>query len=93
MLTTVLLFLGIAIECLSCIGLFIMPTAYARLHYLSPATSLGALLIGVAILLKEGFNQQGIKTIVVILLLILMGPILTHATARTIHIRTHKRKT
>ncbi|KTC92626.1 cation:proton antiporter [Legionella cincinnatiensis] len=75
------LFLGVVLILLSSIALVILPTAYARLHFLAP-TTLGIFLIVISILIKEGLNQQGIKSLLVFIILMLIGPVLTHATAR-----------
>ncbi|KTD57044.1 putative monovalent cation/H+ antiporter subunit G [Legionella santicrucis] len=77
----IFLFLGVVLVLFSSIAFIILPTAYARLHFLTP-TTLGIFLIVISILLKEGLNQQGIKSVLIFIILILIGPILTHATAR-----------
>jgi monovalent cation/proton antiporter MnhG/PhaG subunit len=86
-LVTVLLFLGVLVELISCVGILAMRTFYDRLHYVGPASTLGAFLIGAALVLENGLKQQGVKSIMVVVLLVTIGPVLTHATARAARIR------
>jgi monovalent cation/proton antiporter MnhG/PhaG subunit len=64
-----------------------MPSFYDRLHYVGPASTLGAFLIGAALVVQNALKQQGVKSIMVVLLLVTIGPVLTHATARAARIR------
>jgi monovalent cation/proton antiporter MnhG/PhaG subunit len=82
-----LLAAGIAIELLSCLGALRARDAYDRLHYLGPATTLGAFLICLAVLVNEGFDQAGDKALLLAAILATCGPVLTHATARAARIR------
>jgi multisubunit Na+/H+ antiporter MnhG subunit len=60
---------------------------FDRLHYVGPASTLGAFLIGAALVVENGFNQQGVKSVLVVVLLVTISPVLTHATARAARIR------
>jgi multicomponent Na+:H+ antiporter subunit G len=86
-LVIVLLTVGVVIELISCVGVLAAPQFYDRLHYLGPASTLGAFLIGAALVVQDGLKQQGVKSILVVVLLIVVGPVLTHATARAARIR------
>ena len=85
----VILFLtgGVAVELMCCIGVLVMRQFYNRLHYLGPASTLGAFLIGAALVVQNALKQQGVKSILVVALLVMVGPVLTHATARAARIR------
>ncbi|MDP9234213.1 MAG: monovalent cation/H(+) antiporter subunit G [Actinomycetota bacterium] len=85
----VILFLtgGVAVELMCCIGVLVMRQFYNRLHYLGPASTLGAFLIGAALVVQNALKQQGVKSILVVVLLVTVGPVLTHATARAARIR------
>ena len=85
---TVLLFSGAAVEVLAVLGLVVMRDVYDRLHYVGLA-SLGALLVGIAIVVRESFSLIGDKALAAGLLGLLFGPILVHATARSLRIREH----
>jgi multicomponent Na+:H+ antiporter subunit G len=60
---------------------------YDRLHYVGPASTLGAFLIGAALVVQNALKQQGVKSILVVVLLVMISPVLTHATARAARIR------
>ena len=85
---TILLFAGAGIELIAVLGLTVMRDAYDRLHYVGLA-SLGALLVAVAIVVRESFSLVGDKALATGLLAVLFGPILVHATARSFRIREH----
>ncbi|MEA2508925.1 MAG: multicomponent Na+:H+ antiporter subunit [Actinomycetota bacterium] len=84
---TVLLFVGVLVELMSCLGILAMRHFYDRLHYVGPASTLGAFLIGAALVVEDALKQQGVKSILVVMLLVLISPVLTHATARAARIR------
>ena len=49
----------------------------------------GALLVGIAIVVRESFSLIGDKALATGSLFILVGPILVHTTARSLRIRQH----
>ena len=73
-----LLIVGVAIELLCCIGVLVMRGAYARLHYTAPA-GVGALLIAIAVVVRQGFSLIGNKA----LLLAVFVPLCTRRYARS----------
>ncbi len=81
-----LLIAGGAIELLAVLGLCVMRNAYDRLHYVGLA-GFGALLISVAILVRESFSLIGDKALLVGVILIAGGPILAQTTLRSLLIR------
>jgi multicomponent Na+:H+ antiporter subunit G len=85
-IVTILLGAGVAIELLGVLGLVVMRDAFDRLHYVGLATY-GALLVGISILVREGFSLIGDKALLTGALLIAIGPVLVHATARSFRIR------
>jgi len=84
----VLLFAGVGIVLVCALGVVVMRDALDRLHCLS-AASFGVLLMAVAIVVEESFSLIGNKALATAVLLLLTGPVLAHATARTIRIRRH----
>ena len=82
----VLLIGGGALEVLAVVGTIAMRDAYDRLHYVGLA-GFGALLVGVAIVVRESFSLIGDKSLLVGVLLVLAGPVLVHTTARSFRIR------
>jgi monovalent cation/proton antiporter MnhG/PhaG subunit len=84
--TGVLLWAGAALELLAVIGVVAMRDVYDRLHYVGLA-SFGALLIGISILVRESWSLIGDKALATGALLVLFGPVLAHATARSMRTR------
>lgn len=85
---TVLIVCGGAIELLSVLGLCLMRDTYDRLHYVSLA-SVGALLVGLAVLAREGFSQIGDGALLTGVILVFTGPVLVQTTMRSFLIRQH----
>lgn len=82
MAVTLLVSLAVLAEWLCLLGLLVMRNPYDRLHAVGPANILPPLLIALAILAKSGFSAGAIKAIVVALVLLVAGPLLTHAIGR-----------
>ena len=82
----ILLIAGGLLELIAVLGICVMRDAYDRLHYVGLA-GFGALLIGLAVLIRESFSLIGDKALLVGLILVLSGPILAQTTARSLLIR------
>jgi monovalent cation/proton antiporter MnhG/PhaG subunit len=80
-LTVVFLWLGVVLMLISCLGVLVMRDAYARLHFSSPAL-LGVVCIAVAVVINASFSLVGDKTILIAVFLLVVSPLLTHATGR-----------
>lgn len=87
MVVAILLVAGVAIELLCCLGVVVMRGTFARLHYSAPA-GLGAMLLGLAVLVRQGFSLIGDKAMLIGVFVLLTSPVLSHVTARAAHIRT-----
>ncbi len=87
-LATVLLVAGCSLEVLSVLGVLAMRDTLDRLHYVGLA-SYGALLMGIAILVRQSFSLIGDKALLCGVLLAVLGPALAHLTARVVLIRAH----
>ncbi len=85
-----LLGLGVLVEALSVAGLLAMPNLADRLHFLTPATSLGGPLLAGAVVAKEALSHQGIVAVLTAAFLLAFGPVIGHATARAARIRRHQ---
>ena len=83
----ILLGFAVAIVWLSAVGTLVMRDPYERLHYMAPASTLGAMAIAAAIALEGSFSQAGSKALLVALVLSITNPVLSHATARAARIR------
>jgi multicomponent Na+:H+ antiporter subunit G len=85
-IATVLLVLGVAIEIVAVAGVALMRDVFDRLHYVG-LVGFGALLVGISVLVREGFSLIGDKALVTGAFLALFGPVLVHATARSMRTR------
>ncbi|MBV9310932.1 MAG: monovalent cation/H(+) antiporter subunit G [Solirubrobacterales bacterium] len=83
---TCLLVGGVTIELFAVLGIAVMREQFDRLHYVGLA-GYGAFLIGVSILVRESFSLIGDKALLTGVLAVLLGPIVVHATARSLRIR------
>ena len=77
----VLLAIGVAVTLMSCVGVLVMPNVFDRLHYTSPATTLGVFAIALAVVVEEGWSAASVKSMLVFALLVVTGSVVTHATA------------
>lgn len=82
-----LLVFGILVELLCCVGLMAMKNPFDRLHAVAPANILPPIVFAAAIVIQEGISQAGIKAIMICIVLILVSPIVSHATARAAWMR------
>lgn len=82
LVAAVLLFSGVALELLAVVGVVAMQDVYDRLHYVGLA-GFGALLVGVSILVRESFSLIGDKALATGVLLVVLGPVVVHTTARS----------
>lgn len=87
-IATVLLVAGCSLQMLAVLGLLAMRDVLDRLHYVGLA-GYGALLVGVAIVVRQSFSLIGDKALLAGVLLAALGPVLAHVTARSLRIRAH----
>lgn len=78
----VLLWAGIAVTVLSCLGALSARRVYFRLHYLSPATSIGAPLAGLALAVANGWGLTTAGILFIVFLLAITGPVIEASTGR-----------
>ncbi len=76
---------GIVVVCAA--GVATAPTVHDRIHLLGPAAMVAPPLVAAALITQEGLSPLGIKAMLVVLVLWVTGPVLTHATARAAAIR------
>ncbi len=82
----ILLIAGGLLELIAVLGVCVMRDAYDRLHYVGLA-GFGALLISVAIVVRESFSLIGDKALLIGVVLVLAGPVLLQTTVRSLLIR------
>jgi multicomponent Na+:H+ antiporter subunit G len=82
-----LLAIACASVAVSAAGVLLSRNVYERLHFLAPAATVGVAAVALAILIREALGQAGIKAVIAALVLFVMNPILTHATARAARVQ------
>ena len=80
----VLLALAVFGEAVCCLGLLLTRSAIDRVHYAGAAATVPAFLIAAAVVVKEALTQPGLDALVVAALLLVLGSVVGHATARLI---------
>lgn len=83
----ILLAIGVLGFLVCALGLLLSRDFYDQLHFLAPASLIGATAIPLSILVQDGFSQTGSKAILIAFLLFWANPVLTHASARAGRIR------
>jgi monovalent cation/proton antiporter MnhG/PhaG subunit len=87
-LVVVLLGFAVIMQLTSVVGILVARDVYDRLHFTGPASIFTPLALAVAVAIDFGpISQAGLKSILVAVLVICLGPALVHATARAAHIR------
>lgn len=79
--------LGVLVVLACCLGVLRMRTPLDRLHFTTPAATLGAALIAAAVLLDHPDAQAGIKAVGIVVLLGGGGTVVSHMLARAIRAR------
>jgi multicomponent Na+:H+ antiporter subunit G len=86
-ITDVLLGLAVLIVAASALGIAVMPDAYAKLHYVTPAAVVAPVLVLLAVLVTEGLDENTGETLLALVFMIAAAPFLSHATIRAIRVR------
>lgn len=86
-ITDVLLVLATATVAAAALGVAVMPDAYARLHYVTPAAVVAPVLVTLAIFVSEGLDVNTGETVVALVFMIIAAPFLSHATIRAMRVR------
>ena len=83
----VLLGLAVLTVAAAALGVAVMPDAYARLHYVTPAAIVAPVFVTLAIFVREGFDENTGETVLALFFMILATPFLSHATIRAMRVR------
>jgi multicomponent Na+:H+ antiporter subunit G len=76
------LWAGVAITVLSCLGALTFRRVYLRLHYLTPMTSIGAPLVGLALAVQNGWGLTMAQIVFIVFVLAVTGPVIEATTGR-----------
>ena len=83
----VLLGLAVVIVFSASVGVLVMRDASAKLHYVTPAALVAPALVALAIFVQMGLYENTGETFLALLLMVVAGPYLSHATIRAIRVR------
>lgn len=86
LIAAVLLWVGVGLELFAVLGVVVMRDVFDRLHYVGLA-GYGALLLGISILVRESWSLIGDKSLATGAVLLVIGPLLVHTTARSFRTR------
>ena len=82
------LVLGVGAELVCVVGVLWMRDVFDRLHYAAAGTTIGPLLIAVAVALAGLPSGAALaESLTAVLALVVLNPLLTHVTARALHRR------
>lgn len=73
---------GLFFLLVAAIGMVRLPDVYTRSHAVGLTDSLGALFLLTGLALYQGFNANMVRVLIVLALLYLLNPVITHATVR-----------
>jgi multisubunit Na+/H+ antiporter MnhG subunit len=79
----VLLWAGVAVALVSCLGVVVLRSVYDRLHFTAPL-AVSALLVAAAVLVRDGASLIADKALLTAAFVLVAGPVVTHAAARAI---------
>ncbi len=85
--TDVLLALAVLTVAAAALGVAVMPGAYDRLHFVTPAAVVAPVLVTLAVFVREGLDENTGETVVALVFMVAAAPFLSHATARAIRVR------
>ena len=83
----VLLGLAVVTVAAAALGVAVMPDAYARLHYVTPAAVVAPVFVTLAIFVREGLDENTGETVLALFFMIAAAPFLSHATIRAMRVR------
>jgi multicomponent Na+:H+ antiporter subunit G len=81
-LTIILIVIGLFFLIVGSIGILRLPDVFSRAHAVSVTDSLGALFVLVGLAVYEGISPNLLKILVVLGLIYLLNPVISHATIR-----------
>ncbi len=83
----ILVYVAVAVALLSAWLMLRMRDEYQMMHFLAPPASVSVILLTVAIFLHQGLKPESFKAVFIIVVLLMMNTVVTHATARAFRIR------
>lgn len=88
LLSLLLISLGCIVMLSATLGLYRFPDIYMRLHSSTKVNTGGAITILLGMILRIGFNAISVKIFIIIALIFILTPIVSHAIARSAHLQS-----
>lgn len=85
-IAVVLLWLGVVLILIACVGVVVTRSAYDRLHFSSPAI-LGVVFVAASVVVQESFSLIGDKAVLIAVLMIVGSPLVTQAMGRAARVK------
>lgn len=82
-------FLGCAVLVVgaSSAGIVLMRDIYQRVHFVTPIALVAPVLVALAVTLREGWQEATAQTWLAVAIMVVAGPVLSHATVRAARVR------
>jgi multicomponent Na+:H+ antiporter subunit G len=80
-----LMSIGLLFLFVAAVGMVRLPDVYARSHAVAVTDSLGAAFLLTGLALQQGFTPNALRILVVLALLYILNPVISHATIRAAH--------
>jgi len=74
--------LGLVFLVIAAIGMVRLPDVYTRSHAVGLTDTWGAFFLLLGLALYQGFSFNAIKILIVLILLLFLNPVISHATVR-----------
>lgn len=81
-LAVAFILVGVFFLVVAAIGTLRLPDVFTRSHAVSLTDSLGAIFVLAGLSIYQGFGINMLKILVVLVLLLLLNPVIAHATVR-----------
>lgn len=82
-----LMSLGCVVMLFAALGLYRFPDVYMRLHSSTKVNTGGAMTILLGLILRSGISTLSAKILVLIILIFILTPVISHAIARSAHLQ------
>ena len=86
-LTYFVMSIGCIVMIFAALGLYRFPDIYMRLHSSTKVNTGGAMTILLGLVLRSGISTFSAKILVLIILLFILTPVISHAIARSAHLQ------
>ncbi len=83
----ILISAGCGVMAIAALGLYRFPDVYMRLHSSTKINTGGAMSIFIGLMLRTGLHLSTVKIFVLMILIFILTPVVSHAIARSVHLQ------